>query len=622
MNDHKNIALKSVLSQDSAVGRKTNYYSGLHKGDIITELMQRKVKFISDNTKAELVKHLDAEMHGVQRVPALYFTRPLAAPEDMNLELYECLGCEPLHCIGNHIKNLFEEIPYHLEKEEKRIFSETVEAAFQGKEAKRGCDYRLSLIYCCVTLKTKIPKIYIDIFETLHFVQHILYRSESERTPTNIFRLYNLTFKHSLLLNKAFKEVKHLTKRKLFGQYYHAIVKHAPDQYRIISGMSSNTESEERQFNFFKQITKSTSNHHPNHVILNAIKRLQVKEKVYEDSSISQQESKISKLSAKVAEQHNFYFFSFSYIEKNPWEYQSYLERIADFLLEGNAWEEQSGGIKFNTTFKSKKVHHFRSFSIKSELQYVTECWEKCLKEANTLIPAEKIKLSSGEKISLQTLIKYQNTSTLGDESPLPSSLKKPQEKFITTTPTPKKFITTTPIIPKETILSEIEYTNETPTTSKRNILASTPLQCLNENNKKECNKIIHTKTKDPVTIIKPCIHKSLLGSVRKTKTATLLEKLFGKNDDISAFNKARLKLKAGENSYESQYQTLVAKFEVKVLNLEDELKTEQGNIENEEMVNSNGTNTIPTDKTNKQKYENIAKKLCLIQALKNELQI
>ena len=48
--------------------------------------------------------------------------------------------CESLHCITNHIKNLHEELPYHLNKQEKKLFEDAVIASFSGKECKTGSD--------------------------------------------------------------------------------------------------------------------------------------------------------------------------------------------------------------------------------------------------------------------------------------------------------------------------------------------------------------------------------------------------------------------------------------------------------------------------------------------------
>ena len=59
------------------------------------------------------------EMHGIQRMPALLFPKSLAKLEDINLENYEILINEPLHDISIYIKNIQQEIPYHLPKDKK-----------------------------------------------------------------------------------------------------------------------------------------------------------------------------------------------------------------------------------------------------------------------------------------------------------------------------------------------------------------------------------------------------------------------------------------------------------------------------------------------------------------------
>ena len=145
-----------------------------------------------------------------------------------------------------------------------------------------------------------------------------------------------------------------------------------------MNGQSMNTEAEERRFNFFKTVTKMTSNHHLQQVILNCILCLQVKENVYKKKKVSPQESKISKLNKRIKEDIDCSFFWFNYIEYNPWEYQSHIERIADFLLEeSDVWTETADGIKFNENNNfSKQLHHFRTYTISEELDYVKECWK------------------------------------------------------------------------------------------------------------------------------------------------------------------------------------------------------------------------------------------------------
>ena len=60
-------------------------------------------------------------------------------------------------------------------------------------------------------------------------------------------------------------------------------------------------------------------------------------------------------------------------------------------------------GIKFFDNIplhnlSHKQIHHFRSFTAKEEATYVKQCWFKCLESANSLIPAEKIKVDKEEK--------------------------------------------------------------------------------------------------------------------------------------------------------------------------------------------------------------------------------
>jgi len=75
-----------------------------------------------------------------------------------------------------------------------------------------------------------------------------------------------------MLLKENFQgKLKSMTSRRFFGSYFHSICIHSPQQYRIISGRSSNTEKEEANFSIIKKATNLTSNHHPDNIILNAI---------------------------------------------------------------------------------------------------------------------------------------------------------------------------------------------------------------------------------------------------------------------------------------------------------------------------------------------------------------
>ena len=128
-----------------------------------------------------------------------------------------------------------------------------IEASFAGKDAKRGCDYRQSVIdvqkYVTKTASTSGLKL---LFETLTEIQEIVYSHDKDRSSKTILRLYNLTFIHGMEAKRIFKKPKSLTSRKLFGQYFHALTCHAPQQFRIMSLSSTNAENEERSFHFFK----------------------------------------------------------------------------------------------------------------------------------------------------------------------------------------------------------------------------------------------------------------------------------------------------------------------------------------------------------------------------------
>ena len=71
--------------------------------------------------------------------------------------------------------------------------------------------------------------------------------------------------------------LKSLTSRKLFGMYYHSIVKHAPIQFRLFSGRTANTEKEEAMFTATKKDTNNSSNFHPNNVMKNIIIQAQAR---------------------------------------------------------------------------------------------------------------------------------------------------------------------------------------------------------------------------------------------------------------------------------------------------------------------------------------------------------
>ena len=322
-------------------------------------------------------------MCGIQRVPSLLYEKPDAELSEYNLENYEVLLNEPMHDISNYIKNLFEEIPYYIkDKEAKCNLKECIAAAFNGKTAKNSADYRLAIIKVTTYCKKNIQndKI-IKLFETSLNIQEALYLRETERTVQAILRLYIQIFLHVLLLRDVIgSKPKKLIYNRMYGKYYHSLIHHSPNQLRIISGRAANTEKEESTFNTIKTITNNTSTRHPEHIINNAFIRIQVNEQKNEgEIRIRQVESSITKLYTPIKQKLKNSFISFETIERYPYDYQALLESIADYLYHHQLfWKETDSGIEFYDITAphplDKPVYHFRSFTVITEQQFVSDC--------------------------------------------------------------------------------------------------------------------------------------------------------------------------------------------------------------------------------------------------------
>jgi len=90
--------------------------------------------------------------------------------------------------------------------------------------------------------------------DSINFNQYL---DEKDRSTVKIFRLHNITFSHAIATHKNLRNVKSLTIRKLFGQYYHSLINHAAEVYRITSLTSIHAEDEERAFQTTIQIMSS-----------------------------------------------------------------------------------------------------------------------------------------------------------------------------------------------------------------------------------------------------------------------------------------------------------------------------------------------------------------------------
>ena len=391
--------------------------------------------------KADLERELTSELHGVQRVPALLYCDPTASFESLNLESYEALGCEPMHDISNHIANVLEELPKHLQGQAKTTFDETWELTLGGKETKRACDHRFAIIMFAKRLKGLVTETLQTLLDTLVEMEQVLYAKDYKRCPRLILRYHNISFLHFVMCSLEFGSTPTaMSARKFYGKYIHNLVSHEPVQLRLISGQSSNAENEERIFNAIKGITNTTSSYKPSHVITNLFLRLQAEEELgSQDTTTQKQQNNITKLAASLPKFPNTKVPSCILDEHkySRW-WQAHLERISDFLLPGEGvwwvYHETSGQVEFfdseaeqETRNEGPSLHHFRSTSFKQEEHYLSQCWNMCTQQ-NVKVPAHFLYLPNANGKEVRVVTNFLEEG-LSNDQPLYNWNNKTQEK-------------------------------------------------------------------------------------------------------------------------------------------------------------------------------------------------
>ena len=118
------------------------------------------------------------------------FFNPTSNLADINLDLYEILFTEPLHDISNHIQNLYAELPFQMEKEHKKSFTDIINVSFNGKIAKNSSDYRKSILIVTKWFQDNCSNhVFKSIFLTLCEIQEILYSPDKNRSPQSVLCL-------------------------------------------------------------------------------------------------------------------------------------------------------------------------------------------------------------------------------------------------------------------------------------------------------------------------------------------------------------------------------------------------------------------------------------------------
>ena len=91
---------------------------------------------------------------GTTRLPALLHNGANGdvSVQELNIENYEVLYFEALHCSMNHIKNLLQELPHHITDIDTLIKLKEILAIQYSKEKMRGVDFRKTLIFVTIAL--------------------------------------------------------------------------------------------------------------------------------------------------------------------------------------------------------------------------------------------------------------------------------------------------------------------------------------------------------------------------------------------------------------------------------------------------------------------------------------
>ena len=186
----------------------------------------------------------------------------------------------------------------------------------------------------------KSPESYItQLLVTLAEIQELHYSPKKERSIKKNLRLYKLTFEHGLLINRSWENnLKILIRRRFFGVYYHSLMIHAREQYRIVSGRTPNTEHGEA----IKKFANETSNHQPETLISNAAIRYQAKRKLEGVASITKTASYVRRLYEPIPNVHKNTTIPFAWITQFSFEYQNtyrvpfWLPFLQSMLVGGN----------------------------------------------------------------------------------------------------------------------------------------------------------------------------------------------------------------------------------------------------------------------------------------------
>ena len=136
-------------------------------------------------TKQQLQQKLTELLRGTCRVPALLYGESQFSLEEINLNQYEVLFFEPLHCCLNHILHALEELSHHITDVDTLL---TLKETLHCPKKHNLCstEYRQALLQVTILLTGKADNSVMDLLTTLAEMMGIFNAKEDTRCPKQI----------------------------------------------------------------------------------------------------------------------------------------------------------------------------------------------------------------------------------------------------------------------------------------------------------------------------------------------------------------------------------------------------------------------------------------------------
>ena len=180
---YTNLEEKQKLVLAGPEGKK----GGLHPfKNLKVEQLRRELQARGEDDsglKQDLQERLADILGGTARVPALLYGDNNLALKELNLEDYEVLFFEPLHCCLNHISNILDELSHHITDVDTLVtLKETLSIALK-KDKLRCTDYRRALLQVTILLADKADEHVMELLTTMAEMMGIFYSKEVNRNP-------------------------------------------------------------------------------------------------------------------------------------------------------------------------------------------------------------------------------------------------------------------------------------------------------------------------------------------------------------------------------------------------------------------------------------------------------